>query len=158
MSGETIEPVMSLTRSCEAPSALKELSIPILGRAVLAEREREQTRAQQHEPGCRQCEESVRDEVMITHDTPATLNAGPNSLKFSKSAFSKGVLWFPRVQALERKPSNAWARKMPALISPRNAVTVSIIAKIHCFPARRERHAAAHSQRDSPPRPKIGPD
>jgi hypothetical protein len=28
---------------------------------------------------------------MVTHDTPATLNAGPNSLKLSKSAFLKDV-------------------------------------------------------------------
>ena len=33
-------------------------------------------------------------------------------------------------QALERKPSKAWARKIPALITPKNAVTVSIIASL----------------------------
>src|SRR5258708_16933758 len=36
--------------------------------------------------------------------------------------------------ALERKPSNAWARKMPALIRPRKAVTVSIIASFRSAP------------------------
>ncbi len=34
-----------------------------------------------------------------------------------------------RDQALERKPSNAWARKMLALIKHITAVTISIIAK-----------------------------
>jgi len=33
-------------------------------------------------------------------------------------------------QALERKPSKAWARKILALITPKNAVTVSIIASL----------------------------
>src|SRR6266446_644226 len=90
---------------------------------------------------------------MVTHDTPATLDTGPNPLKISKSALLKEVCWRShRGQTLERKPSNAWARKMPALIRPRNAVTVSIIVKIHCAPAGRERHATAHSQRDSPDR------
>src|SRR6267142_5079941 len=67
---------------------------------------------------------------MVTHHTPTTPDTGPNSLKISKSAFLKEVRRCSRRdQTLERKPSNAWARKMPALIRPRNAVTVSIIAK-----------------------------
>ena len=72
--------------------------------------------------------------------------------------FLKDVRWLRRAQAPERKPSNAWARKMPALIRPKNAVTVSIIAKIPCAPAGRERHAASHSQRNFRPESKIGPD
>jgi hypothetical protein len=35
-----------------------------------------------------------------------------------------------RNQVPERKPSNEWARKMPTLIRPSNAVTVSIIANV----------------------------
>ena len=57
-----------------------------------------------------------------------------------------------------RKPSNAWARKMPALNSPKNAVTVSIIANVLCAPVRTKRHGTAHSQKDSGPESKIGPD
>jgi hypothetical protein len=43
---------------------------------------------------------------MITHDTPATLDARPNSLKISKSAFLKEVLGAslrssPRAKALK---------------------------------------------------------
>jgi hypothetical protein len=66
---------------------------------------------------------------MITHGTPATLDAGPNLLKIPESAFwQKALRGAVKDQALERKPSNAWARKMPALIRPKNAATVSIIA------------------------------
>jgi hypothetical protein len=94
---------------------------------ALSERESEQARAKQHEAGCRQSEKTVGYQVMSTHVTPATLQARPNSLKLSESAFSKEVV-LAQGQALERKPSNAWARKIPALNRPKNAVTVSIIA------------------------------
>jgi hypothetical protein len=47
-------------------------------RAGLAECEGQQTRAQQHKAGCGQREESVRNKIVITHDTPATLDARPN--------------------------------------------------------------------------------
>ncbi|MDP1868686.1 MAG: hypothetical protein Q8L13_20410 [Bradyrhizobium sp.] len=50
--------------------------------------------------------------------------------------------------ALERKPSNAWARKIPALNRPKHAVTVSIIAKFLRAPAPTQRHDTAHSQKD----------
>jgi len=79
-------------------------------------------------------------------------------IKDFEIGFLKDVRWLRRAQALERKPSNTWARKMPALIRPKNAVTVSIIAKILCAPAGRERHAASHSQRNFRPESKIGPD
>jgi hypothetical protein len=65
---------------------------------------------------------------MITHVAPANLEARPNSLKLSESACLKELV-IAQGQALERKPSNAWARKIPALNRPKNAVTVSIIAK-----------------------------
>jgi hypothetical protein len=65
---------------------------------------------------------------MITHVAPATLEARPNLLKLSESACLKELV-IAQGQALERKPSNAWARKIPALNRPKNAVTVSIIAK-----------------------------
>ena len=47
-------------------------------RAGLAERESQQARTQQHEAGCGEREESVGNKVVITHDTPATLDARPN--------------------------------------------------------------------------------
>jgi hypothetical protein len=61
----------------------------------LAERDREQARAEQHEAGCGQREEAVRyaivgHEIIGSHHTPATLDAGPNSLKVSESLFKRG--------------------------------------------------------------------
>ena len=93
-----------------------------------SERESQQARAQQHETGCSQCEETVGHQIMSTHVAPATLKAGPNLLKLSESAGLNEVV-IAQGQALERKPSNAWAMKIPALNRPKNAVTVSIIAK-----------------------------
>jgi hypothetical protein len=58
---------------------------PQLKRPGLAESEREQARAQQHEAGCGYCEESFGDKVVVTHDAPADRHAGPNLLKFSES-------------------------------------------------------------------------
>jgi hypothetical protein len=49
---------------------------------------------------------------------------------FGIDFFVKGAACRCFDQALERKPSNAWARKMPALIRPKNAVTVCIIASV----------------------------
>ncbi len=105
---------------------------------ALCEREGQQARAQQHETGCGQCEEAVGHQVMSTHVAPATLKAGPNSLKLSESACLNEVV-IAQGQALERKPSNAWARKIPALNRPKNAVTVSIIAR--SFAPRHEHNA-----------------
>ena len=42
------------------------------------ERESEQTRAQQHKTACGQCEEAIGDQIVVAHDTPATLDARPN--------------------------------------------------------------------------------
>src|SRR5687767_5386190 len=58
----------------------------------LAERERQQARAQQHQAGRGQCEESVGDQIVVAHDTPATLDARPNLLKLSESPASKEVM------------------------------------------------------------------
>jgi hypothetical protein len=107
---------------------------PELGcRAVSVERQSEQARAQQHKAGRSQREEAVGHEVMVTHGAPVALDAGPNSLKISESAFlqKRYCCGRRRDQALDRKPSNAWARKMPALTRPKKAVTVSIIATVH---------------------------
>lgn len=52
-------------------------------------------------------------------------------------------------QARERKPSKACARKMPALTSPKTAVTVSIIVKLPSHPGYDKTTAALHSQKDS---------
>jgi len=52
----------------------------------LAERESQQTRAQQHQASCGQCKEAVGDKVVVAHDTPATAataDARPNLLKLS---------------------------------------------------------------------------
>ena len=100
----------------------------------LAERESEQTRAQQHEAGRCQRQETTGDIITITHGTPAVLDAGPNYLKISESAFERGTASLARDQALDRKPSNAWAMKIPALNRPKNAITVSIIAAFLCAP------------------------
>ena len=56
------------------------------GPGLLAERESEQARAQQHEAGRGQREESVGDQIVIAHDTPATSDALPSSLKLSEQA------------------------------------------------------------------------
>jgi hypothetical protein len=53
--------------------------------AGLAESEREQARAKQHEAGCGYREESLGYEIFVTHDAPADRDAGPNLLKLSES-------------------------------------------------------------------------
>lgn len=60
--------------------------------AFLTERKSQQARAQQHQAGCGQCEESVRDQIVVAHDTPATLDARPNLLNLSESPASKEVM------------------------------------------------------------------
>jgi hypothetical protein len=72
-------------------------------------------------------------------------------LKIWKSAFlAKGAA--SRDQALERKPSRAWARKMLALMRAKTIVTVSIIADVlEALPDRTERHVAPHSQKNFAP-------
>jgi hypothetical protein len=59
---------------------LRYLSCEMMGSrsAELAERDSEQTRAQQHEAGRGQREEPVGDKIMISHHTPAALDTGPN--------------------------------------------------------------------------------
>ena len=64
----------------------------------LTESESEQARAQQHEAGRCQRQETTGDIITITHGTPAIrdagpncLNAGPNYLKISESAFERGT-------------------------------------------------------------------
>jgi hypothetical protein len=71
-------------------------------RAGLNERESEQTRAQQHQAGHCQREESVGHKVMITHTAPTARDADPNLLKISESAFLQKVLRAPA----EIRPSN----------------------------------------------------
>jgi hypothetical protein len=51
----------------------------------LAESEREQARAKQHQACCGYCEESFGYEIIVTHDAPADRDAGPNLLKLSES-------------------------------------------------------------------------
>jgi hypothetical protein len=64
----------------------------------LAESEREQARAKQHEAGCGYCEESFGYEIIVTHDAPADRDAGPNLLKLSESLFLQNR---PRTIALK---------------------------------------------------------
>jgi hypothetical protein len=52
----------------------------------LAESEREQARAKQHQAGCGYGEESFGHEIVATHDAPADRDAGPNLLKLSESS------------------------------------------------------------------------
>jgi hypothetical protein len=56
----------------------------------LAERESQQARAQQHKAGSGQCKEAIRDNVVVAHVTPATLDARPNLLKLSESPIASG--------------------------------------------------------------------
>jgi hypothetical protein len=115
--------------------------------AGLAKSESEQARAQQHEARRSQRQESAGDKITITHGTPAIPDAGPNYLKISESVFERDAASLARDQALDRKPSNAWAMKIPALNRPKNAVTVSIIANILCAPkANRTTCPAAQSK------------
>jgi hypothetical protein len=62
---------------------------------------------------------------------------------------SVGLKIRPQAQALERKPSNAWAIKIPALTRPITAVSVSIIAKVLLRPCIHRTTALLHSQKDS---------
>ena len=73
---------------------------------------RENRRTPSHDDACYTCHSQSSSELIKTFGISSSERGGRR-----------------RGQALERKPSNAWARKMPALNRPKNAVTVSIIAK-----------------------------
>jgi hypothetical protein len=73
--------------------------------AGLAECQRQQTRTQQHQTGRRQREEPIGHKVMFTHDTPATLDARPNLLKLSESAFLQRAAAMVRERIVSR---NSW--------------------------------------------------
>jgi hypothetical protein len=105
----------------------------IVGRS--AKRESEQARAKQHKARRGYREESIGHEIMMTHGAPAAPgvgpapDVGPNLFKNLEIGFlAKGAA--SRDQALERKPSRAWARKMLALMRAKTIVTVSIIADV----------------------------
>jgi hypothetical protein len=55
-----------------------------------AEGDREQGRAEQHNAGGRQREKSFGHEIMVTHDTPAILDAGPICQKLGQAFPKKG--------------------------------------------------------------------
>jgi hypothetical protein len=58
-------------------------------------------------------------------------DSGPKFIKdFQIGPVAKGACGTLPDQARERKPSNAWARKIPALTRPIKAVTVSIMATV----------------------------
>jgi hypothetical protein len=95
--------------TCRAGQCAADLDTPGLRssatcRAGLAERESQQARAQQHKAGCGQREESVGNKVVITHDTPATLDAHPNLLKLSESAFFERGVGFAEVRPSSDSP------------------------------------------------------
>jgi hypothetical protein len=71
----------------------------------LAKCNSEQARTQQHKTGRGQREESVGNEVMITHCAPTARDAGPNLLKISESAFFAKGQKVLRADA-EIRPSN----------------------------------------------------
>jgi hypothetical protein len=76
--------VLQESRGWGRPSA-------VLGQAIsgserrLAESERQQARAKQHEACCGYCEESFGYEIIGTHDAPAEYDAALNLLKLSES-------------------------------------------------------------------------
>jgi hypothetical protein len=115
----------------------------------LAESEREQARAKQHEACCGYCEESFGYEIVVTHDAPADRDVGPNLLKLSESF------------ALQHRPRTI------ALISVSEENAGADEAKKSCnhldhrnCPKRpwhgQKRQAGPHSQKDFEPAPKIG--
>ena len=75
-----------------APSKPNRQTRESRGGFSLGKRKRQQARAQQHEAGCGQCEESVGDQIVIAHDTPATSDALPSSLKLSEQASWEEVM------------------------------------------------------------------
>ena len=60
--------------------------------ALLAKRESQQARAQQHQACRGQYKKSVRHQIVVAHDTPATSDARPNLLKLSESPGLKEVM------------------------------------------------------------------
>jgi hypothetical protein len=54
----------------------------------LAQREGQQTRAQQHEACCCERQESVGDQVVFAHDAPATLRCSSESIKALRTCLS----------------------------------------------------------------------
>jgi hypothetical protein len=110
----------------------------------LAESEREQARAKQHETGCGYREEAFGDEISVTHDAPADRDAGPNLLKLSESLLLQRR---PRTIALiSVRKENAGAdeaEKRCTHLDHRNCP---------CAPSREQkRHAGPHSQKDFEP-------
>lgn len=93
---------------------------------------------------------------MVAHDTPASLDARPNRLKLSESADLKEVLRLsscPRAKPLEGVgKENARAEQTQTRCNRLNH------RKYPCAPAPTQRHRTAHSQKDSVPESKIGPD
>ena len=84
--------------------------------AVLAQGKSEQTRAQQYQARRGQREKSVGDQIVVAHDTPATLDARPNLLKLYESPAAKEVMrlsaWGQRLrQDLKFRPGNDNRRK-----------------------------------------------
>src|SRR5713226_3824917 len=125
--------------------------------------ERKQARAKQHKACRGYGEESIGHEVIMTHRSPAAPDPGPNLLKNSKSVvwqrvprkrFGKGCR--ARDQALERKPSNAWARKMLPLIRAKTIVTVSIIAVVLGAPGSNRTTCHRAQSKEFRAAPKIG--
>jgi hypothetical protein len=114
----------------------------------LAEREREQAGAKQHETGCGYREELFGYEIVVTHDAPADRDAGPNLLKLSESSLLQHR---PRTIALiSVSKENAGADEAEKRC---NHLDHRICPKRPC--GGQKRHAGPHSQKDFEPAPKI---
>ena len=112
-----------------------------------------QARAEQHQAACGQRQKTVRYEVVVAHGTPAALvtRCSAGLIKIVRtSPVERGDASTRGRQALVRYPSNAWARKIPALSRPISAETVSIIANFRRAPCTCDKtRTTLHSQKDS---------
>lgn len=139
-------------RALREPAAAAAVSVPVRASppvlaAGLGERESEQTRAEQHETGCSQDEETVGHQIMITHIAPTTLEPHPNFLKLSESPWERGgrrARSGPRTKTLK-----CVGKKNTGAKQTQECCNCLDHLKILRAQARTQRHATAHSQKDS---------
>jgi len=115
----------------------------------------EQARAEQHEARRRQCEETAGNEVMISHDTPVTLDARPNLLKISESASQKELMrrlaqnFRPKNSRSGTKSFEGMGQKDTYAHQAHHGANCLDHCKHPCHPAHDRTTAALHSQKDS---------
>jgi hypothetical protein len=123
------------------------------GPDLLAERESQQARAQQHEAGRGQREESVRDQIVIAHVTPAMWDARPNLLRLSEQASWKEVMRLFSLSGFSgpiAKTFKGMGQENPRAHQTHNRRNRLDHCKLPVSTCRRERTTAAlHSQKDS---------